>query len=240
MRSPPMALSSTATQLVMFDLDGTLVDTLIDLTKAINAMLSALNQGPVETSQVRTWIGNGVDELVRQALTRGAVELNDKLITQGISLFREHYANHCCDKSRLYPGAIETLTAINNNNVKLACITNKASVFTWPLLEALGINALFDSVICGDQVERKKPDPMALLRTCSKFSISPSDSLMVGDSINDVMAAEAARIPVICVSYGYNRTQDLTRLENVKMIDSLAEILSFVGPKRLVESSFIH
>jgi len=234
-----MNLSATATELVMFDLDGTLVDTLIDLTQAINSMLSALNHTLVNTSQVRTWIGNGVDELVRQALNRDAGEPNEELLARAIQLFREYYGNHCFDKSRLYPGAIDTLTAINKSDLRLACVTNKASEFTWPLLEALGIDVLFDSVVCGDQVERKKPDPMPLLATCKKFDIPPASSLMVGDSINDIMAAKAAQIPVICVSYGYNRTQDLTRLENVKMIGSLAEILNFVDFERSVESSFI-
>lgn len=213
----------------MFDLDGTLVDTVSDLTHSLNAMLSTLGKEPVAVSQVRSWIGNGVEELVTRALKGQDSGIpKNEVRQQAIELFRVHYRMHTCDFSKLYPGALETLSALKFGGIKLACVTNKASVFTRPLMSALGLDALFGSLMCGDQVERKKPDPMPLLQTCARLNTHPSESIMVGDSVNDLLAAQAAQVPVICVSYGYSDGQDLTRFKNVKMIDNLTEILNLI------------
>ena len=224
-----MKSSSFTTELVMFDLDGTLVDTVSDLTHSLNTMLSTFGKQPVAVAQVRAWIGAGVEELVTRALKGqdGGI-LKNQVRQQAIELFRSHYRMHVCDCSKLYPGALETLNALKFNGAKLACVTNKASVFTRPLISALGLDDLFSFLMCGDQVEHKKPDPMPLLQTCARLNTHPSKSIMIGDSVNDLLAAQAAQVPAICVSYGYSRGQDLTRFTNVKMIDNLTEILNLI------------
>lgn len=218
-------MNMTAPTLIIFDLDGTLVDSAPDLTFALNGMLKKLGLSPVTDDQVRCWTGNGVAMLVKRALTGQMQPAADPpLFDQAYPLFEELYANHVSDRSRLFPGVKEGLQALKDKGYKLACITNKHAQFTHPLLQNLGIFDLFDFIGCGDQFEKLKPHPMPLLKTAEFLGIEPARAIMVGDSINDVQAARAAGLPIVCVPYGYTNGQPVEALNPDGIIHSIADL----------------
>ena len=208
--------------MVMIDLDGTLIHTAPDLATAANRMLGDLKMGTYPDETVQTWIGNGVSRIVKRALT-GTMqgEPEDELFRTGLSLFHQHYAEDLSDRSRPYPGVVEGLDALQAMNFDLACITNKAEKFTLPLLEALGLRDYFKLVLSGDSLPKRKPDPLPLTHACDYFKITPAQGVLIGDSINDIQAAQAAGMPILCVDYGYDQGLDLTQSNPDAMIGSL-------------------
>lgn len=211
--------------LIVFDLDGTLVDSAPDLAYCIDTMLQRMGHAPVGLERVRGWIGNGVTMLVKRAL---ALELwprdEPEGFGQALPLFMSLYAEHLCERSRLFPGVFDGLQALKSEGYKLACLTNKHSDFTVPLLEKLGVAPLLDFIGCGNQFDKHKPHPEPLLDTAERFEISPAQCLMVGDSENDVEAAHAAGYAVVCVPYGYRRCERVEDLRADAVIDSIADL----------------
>lgn len=212
-------------RLVVVDLDGTLIHTAPDLADCANLMLRDLGLPARDEATVASWIGNGVSRLVKRALT-GSLdgEPDAQLFARAYPLFLEHYGRHVARKSRPFPGVREGLDALTRAGIVLACITNKAERFTLPLLEALQLRAPFALVLSGDSLPKRKPDPLPLLHACAHFDVAPAQALLVGDSHNDTQAARAAGMPVVCVTYGYNRGVDVRTLEPDAVIDSLAEL----------------
>ena len=189
--------------MILIDLDGTLIDTAPDLAASANKMLQDLGRPIYETEKVASWIGNGVSRLVKRALTgEMRAEPDRELYDRAFSLFLEHYSEELTCRSRLYPGVIEGLNQLQSQEFELACITNKAEVFTVPLLQALDLEKYFKLVLSGDSLPKKKPSPLPLQHACAHFGITPDHGLLVGDSSNDIQAARAAGMPVICVTYG--------------------------------------
>jgi len=212
-------------KLLIMDLDGTLVDTVPDLTACIDAMLANLGRPHCGEARVRDWVGNGVDRLVKRALTGSQDgEPEAALFDRGLHLFMTHYAENTSGRSHPYPGAVKTLEYFRNTGVPMVCITNKASIFTQKLLADLGLRGWFELVLSGDTLARKKPDPLQLLHAAAHFGFSPRQCLMVGDSKTDVAAARAAGTPVVCVSYGYNHGEDIRAAGPDAVIDSLEEL----------------
>ncbi len=212
-------------KMVLIDVDGTLVDSVPDLAYCVDEMLKQLGMTPYGEGEVRHWVGNGVERLVRRALT-GQLEgePDEELFNTGYPIFMELYKENTSKRSCLYPGVKEGVEYLKASGYKLGCVTNKAAEFTHPLLKDLGLFDYFESVVSGDTLERKKPDPMPLLYSAEKLGVAAEDSLMLGDSISDVKAARAAGFQIICMSYGYNHGVDIREANPDAVIDSMVEL----------------
>jgi phosphoglycolate phosphatase len=212
-------------ELIAFDLDGTLVDSSPDLADAIDAMLERLGLPPAGEPRVKGWIGNGVDMLVKRALTGETwPQAEPARFDESLAMFMDLYEANVCNRSRLFPGVADGLKQLKAAGFRLACVTNKHSRFTRPLLDRLGVLQDMDFVGCGDQFEKLKPDPHPLLKTAERFVVEPSRCLMVGDSANDVKAARAAGFMVVCVPYGYHGGNGVESLEPDAVVSSLTEL----------------
>lgn len=212
-------------RMILIDVDGTLVDSVPDLAYCVDAMMERLCRPPYGEEVVRNWVGNGVERLVRRALT-GQLdgEPDEADFQQALPIFLELYRENTSGRSHLYPGIREGLDYLRAEDYPLGCVTNKAAQFTEPLLRDLGVRDYFEIVISGDTLPRKKPDPLPLLHAAEYFNVSPDTALMVGDSVSDVKAARAAGFTIVCMSYGYNHGVDIRTAEPDAVIDSLTEI----------------
>lgn len=218
---------------VMFDLDGTLVDSAPDIAISMNKMLQQLNFPTRDLQQVRDWIGNGAGRLIKRALT-GQVdgEPPKELFKQAHKLFIDIYDQHINVESTMYPGALEGLTSLHEQSYILACVTNKPRRFTPPLLEAFAIDQMFDYLICGDDLDVRKPDPKVLQSILKQTNLSPMQAVMVGDSASDINAARDANMKSFCVSYGYHQGnlsgKGVDALGADYIIDSIAEVPQYL------------
>jgi phosphoglycolate phosphatase len=212
-------------EMVLIDLDGTLVDSVPDLAYCVDGMLERMGLPPRGEAEVRNWVGNGVERLVRRALT-GTLdgEPDEALFQRALPLFMALYAENTSTRSQPYPGVREGLEWLRQAGYRLGCVTNKAARFTEPLLEDLGLRDYFGVVVSGDRLPQKKPDPAPLLYAARHLGVAPSRALMVGDSVSDVKAARAAGFRIVCVSYGYNHGRDIRDARPDAVIDSLAEL----------------
>lgn len=214
---------------VAFDLDGTLADTLPDLYASANLMLRDLGRSQTGRETVRAYIGQGIDKLVERLLTDDAgAEPETGLRDQAGGIFREHYRQRLTRESRLFPGTEQTLVKLRESGIKLACVTNKTDAFTRPLLSGLGVLDLFDEVICGDTLARKKPDPLPLSYCAERFGIVPARLLMVGDSQTDTLCARAAGCPVVCVPFGYRSGMELHELDCDAIVPAVSNLFELI------------
>lgn len=212
-------------ELVLCDLDGTLVDSVPDLADAVDLMLTQLGLPPRGEAAVRRWVGNGAARLVKRALLNQLDgEPDATLFQQALPLFTKAYENFNGLRSQLFPGVREGLAWLKTQNFALGCITNKPAQFTQPLLDSFGIGDYFQLVVSGDTLPKQKPDPLPLIYCAEFFKIKPQQSLMIGDSINDVKAARAAGFQIVCVPYGYNHGDDIYMAEPDAVIESLAAL----------------
>jgi phosphoglycolate phosphatase len=217
-------------KMILIDLDGTLVDSVPDLTYCVDAMMARLGRPARGEAAVRTWVGNGVERLVRRALLgRLDGEPDETDYQRAYPIFLELYAENTFNRSGLYPGVREGLEFMRDAGYPLGCVTNKAARFTEPLLQHLGIYDFFGIVISGDTLPRKKPDPLPLIHAAGHFGVKPEDSLMIGDSVSDVNAARAAGFRVICTSYGYNHGVDIRESNPDAVIDSFVELRALLA-----------
>ena len=212
-------------QMILIDVDGTLVDSVPDLAYCVDEMMKQLDMPVHGVDKVRNWVGNGVDRLVQRALI-GQLDGDpeDALFEKARPIFLELYADNVSKRSVLYDGVREGLDYLEASGYQLGCVTNKAAQFTIPLLNDLGVHDDFDIVICGDTLPKKKPDPLPLLHAAEHFNVTPENSLMIGDSISDVKAARAAGFQIVCMSYGYNHGEDIRNYDPDLVIDSMAEL----------------
>jgi len=209
---------------VMIDLDGTLLDTVPDLAAAAERMLAALGLPACTQEEIRSFVGKGIPNLVERCLAASAgAACGQTLQAQAIALYYDFYSEESGRRSVVYPGVLDGLAQFRAMRLRLACVTNKAARFTLPLLEQKGLAPWFELVVSGDTVARKKPDPMPLAHICTAFALAPAEVLMVGDSVNDALAARAAGCPVVCVSYGYNEGGDVHDLDCDAIVSSLSE-----------------
>ena len=210
--------------LALVDLDGTLIDTLPDLAFCVDEMLARLGSAPVGERRVRAWVGDGVGALVERALAERPETDADGQAAHALELFMELYAEHTATRSRVYEGVHEGLAYLRDSGVALGCVTNKSQPFTGKLLSAFELDAYFPLVVSGDSVPRKKPHPMPLLHAARHFDVDPAQSLLIGDSKNDIDAARAAGFRIVCVTYGYHHGDDIRDGAPDALIDSLAEL----------------
>lgn len=213
-------------RLVMFDLDGTLVDSVPDLAAAVDRMLLELGRPAAGLDAVRHWVGNGAQVLVRRALA-GDIDhagVDDALAEQALALFMDAYAESH-DLTIVYPGVQDTLRWLRKRGVEMALITNKPERFVGPLLDQMKLGSYFRWIIGGDTLAQKKPDPAALLFVMQMAGVTPQQALFVGDSRSDVLAAKAAGVQCVGLTYGYNHGRPIEEESPSLVIDDLRALL---------------
>jgi phosphoglycolate phosphatase len=212
---------------VLFDLDGALLDTLPDLLTAANRMLAELGQPPRTYAEVRRFVGKGIPNLVLRCLTDGR-SVDPALVEAALPVYRRHYAAVNGDATRIYDGVESTLKQLKAQGIRLGLVTNKAQAFTLPLLERVGLARYFDAVVSGDVLPQKKPDPAPLLHACAEIGVSPTHAIMIGDSVNDAEAAQAAGMPVLLLSYGYSEERPVDTIECDGVVSTFPELLRYI------------
>ncbi|ELV8692194.1 phosphoglycolate phosphatase [Vibrio vulnificus] len=218
-------------KLIAFDLDGTLLDSVPDLAVAADQATRAVGFPGVTELQVRDYVGNGADILIGRALSQSLTinpELSDELRTQARELFDDFYQQTGHKLSHLYPTVKETLKALHQAGFTLALVTNKPSKFVPDVLQQHGIADYFVDVLGGDSFPEKKPNPIALNWLMEKHQIQPTEMLMVGDSKNDILAAQNAGCASFGLTYGYNHGEPIAASEPDFVADSLAQLLDVV------------
>ena len=192
--------------LVLFDLDGTLVDSAADIAEAVNRTLDELGHRRQPEALVRAWIGLGTHVLLDSALRHvGSSRTADAEMPR----LMRHYGDCLLLQARLYPGTVEALDALAGEGVTMAICTNKPERYVRPLLDAMGITRYFDGIVGGDTLPECKPSALPLLHLAGEFDARASECVMVGDSRTDAEAARAAGMPLVLVDYGYHRDFDL-------------------------------
>ena len=191
---------------VLFDLDGTLVDSLEDLTDAVNHVRCVHSRPPLTMDDVRLKVGKGARHLVQQILP----DLSGTDIDLALDLFLDFNRQHIADKSRLYPGILEALHGLAASDIKLAVITNKNEDLSTLILKFFGIYDLFECLCGGDTYPERKPSPLPLLKVAEKLGVAPHECVMVGDSINDIEASKLAYIASIGCTWGFGGNDELT------------------------------
>jgi len=207
--------------LVVFDLDGTLVDSADDIAEALNRTLEDWSLPRVPASTVLGWIGDGVRRLVEQAFTAAGSAVDLDKVMPG---FMVHYTDCLLRSPRLFDGVAEALQSLRARGVPLAICTNKPVALVKPLLDHLGIGGAFALVLGGDSLPQRKPDGEPLRHVARTFDLRPGQCLMVGDSLTDYRAAQDAGMPVALVRYGYPRGLDLDHANAVAVIDDLRQL----------------
>ena len=225
-----LPLNPAAFDAAIIDLDGTMVDTLGDFAQALGRMLDDLALPGIERTHIERMVGKGSEHLIKSVLHhvlaqagQAPAAINTEAIyPQAWARYQHHYLDINGQYAQVYPGVMEGLHALRRTGLRLACLTNKPTAFALPLLRAKGLDGFFDQVFGGDAFERKKPDPLPLVKTCAALGSAPARTLMVGDSSNDAQAARAAGCPVVLVTYGYNHGQPATDVDADGWVESLA------------------
>ena len=215
---------------ILFDLDGTLIDSVPDLAAALDASLEQLYYPPAGVSRTRMWVGNGARKLVQRALAY-ALEISEKSVSQELidkllGVFFEHYGEQCCEHTVLYPGVFDALSHWHAQGIRMACVTNKPARFSQPILAHFGMDIFMPVLVGGDTLKVRKPDPVPLLLACEQLGVDVANTVMVGDSVNDVRAARAAGMPVACVSYGYNHGASVADENPDFLVDNFIELVA--------------
>ncbi|MCK4743144.1 MAG: phosphoglycolate phosphatase [Sulfuriflexus sp.] len=216
-------------EMILIDVDGTLVDSVPDLAFCVDEMLKQLDMPVRGEERVRHWVGNGVERLVERGLVDDLDGYPDEdLKAKALPIFMDLYAENTCVRSALYPGVQEGMDYMKAAGYKMGCVTNKAAAFTIPLLKQLGIHDEFSIIISGDTLAKKKPDPLPLLHAAEFFGVEPAQSMMLGDSVSDVKAARAAGFQITCMTYGYNHGANIADAKPDALIDSMVELQSLL------------
>ena len=219
---------------IHFDLDGTLIDSVPDLALAVNDMLEQLGLTPVKEDLIRGWVGNGSQMLVKRALARKRDITEDDVKVETFQrahkLFLDAYNSHLSEATTPYQGVIETLTTLKQRGYRLSIITNKPKVFVAPLLESLGFGDLIEAYLGGDSLQEKKPHPLPLEHMCQTMGVGIEESVMVGDSKNDILAANACGMESVGVSYGYNYGESIQSYNPTCVIDRFDALLELFAP----------
>ena len=211
-------------KLVMFDLDGTLLDTAPQIAEAANRMLVALGKPMLPQAQIATYIGEGVQNLIKRCLT-GSVHTEPPAeeFAKAQPLYHGFYEANATE-SQAFAGVLPALQQLKKLGYHLACVTNKPEKFTSPLLQEAGLADFFEVIISGDSLPKKKPDPLPLLHICQKLGVLPAEAVLVGDSETDIQAAHAAGCFVVTVPYGYNQGREI----DVATVDATVQQLTDV------------
>jgi len=202
---------------VIFDLDGTLVDSLHDIATSINLTRGELSLPSLPEHQIVSHVGEG-----SAALVRATVPVPEERLAVAVERYHANYALHVLDTTRLFPGMEALLSRLAGR--PLAIVTNKNEHIARLVLEGLGIGHLFSVVLCGESLPKKKPDPLPVLVTLERFGLSARNVGLVGDGLHDVVAGKAAGVVTIAVSYGVSGRAALQATQPDYIVDSVAEL----------------
>jgi phosphoglycolate phosphatase len=197
----------TNKKVIIFDLDGTLIDSSPDLALAINHMLKTIGREAFTLDEIHHWVGNGAQILVKRALsgsTKISLDLDEKEFEKALDVFLKFYAKNLAMETVTYPHVLSTLAKLKAHGYKLAIVTNKPFDFVEPILKELKLKEYFEFHLGGDSLKEKKPNPAPLLYVCDKLKVEVAACVMVGDSKNDILAAQACDMQSIGLTYGYN------------------------------------
>lgn len=230
MQKTPRKLPLTGIRLVILDLDGTMIDSVPDLDVALNGMLKELTLPPVDVSSIRLFVGRGTQNLVRSTLS---VHLEadevEKTMNIAMTLFYKYYRIVNGEHSTVFPGVREGLKRMHEKKLNIACVTNKPSIFTEPLLAKNDLYSYFNLIYCSDTFLVKKPDPFPMQMACRKFGYQPDQAVAIGDSINDAQAARAAGCSLFMVPYGYNYGKPVEEMNPDATVSSLLQAANLVS-----------
>ena len=214
-------------ELLLFDLDGTLIDSVPQLHLAVDAAMASCGLASVTIQQVKTWIGNGADMLIKRAIAQSAQpegKVAPELFLQARAAFDRYYRAGLDRDFCLYPDVPQTLQRLRDAGYRMAVVTNKPNPFVAPLLQQAGIYHLFDFLLGGDVLSERKPDPAPLLHVCKQLQIAPERTLMIGDSRNDIDAARAAAICSVGLTYGYNHGEPIEETDPDWVMDKFSQL----------------
>lgn len=213
----------------IFDLDGTLVDSVPDLASALNKALTDVGMATFDEATIRNWVGNGAKVLVERGLSGSAkhsTTVSSELVDRTFQRFLYHYELNVCRASTLYPNVYETLHALYAKGYTLALVTNKPKKFIAPILKAFKVDAFFFLFIGGDSLKEKKPSPLPLKHVIKTLNVDVNECIMVGDSKNDILAANAAGMRSVGLTYGYNYGEDIGAHNPNWVFDDFSRIVS--------------
>ena len=214
-------------KLLIFDLDGTLINSALDLALAVNYTLERLEQETFSEEIIHGWVGNGALTLVKRALSGSRTvdeNLDDTYVEKALKIFLDYYEKNLCNATVPYPSVISTLHSLKEKYT-LAIVTNKPFAFVSPILKGLEMDNLFALILGGDSLEKKKPDPLPLQHVCKILNIDIEHSVMIGDSKNDILAANACTMDSVGVTYGYNYGEDIAVHKPSVIIDDFSKLL---------------
>jgi phosphoglycolate phosphatase len=221
---PRPRLDGARVRAILLDLDGTLLDTVADLAAAANAVRGDFGLAPLSVDRLGTFVGKGADKLVHRALSDDPDGDAGERFAAARQAFDRHYRRENGRSAALFPGVAEGLERFRRRRLALGCVTNKPIAFSEQLLAATGLSGYFGTVIGGDSLPRRKPDPLPLLEAARRLGFGAGDCLMVGDSANDARAARAAGMPVLILPYGYNEGEPVDGIDCDGIVASLIEI----------------
>ncbi len=220
-------------ELLVFDLDGTLIDSELDLALSVNAVRESMDLEHLENHVIAGYVGDGAPMLIRRAL---GPEASEEAVDQGLEFFLRYYADHMLDNTRLYPGVAESLEAFREAGAKMAVLTNKPEKFSRHIIAGLELDGHFFEIFGGNTFESKKPDPEGLLRLIDDAAVSPETTLMVGDTSVDILTARNAGANSCGVTYGL-RPESLKQHPPDFLVDSMPELAARIGISVAVGSS---
>jgi len=216
-------------QVILFDLDGTLIDSAPDLALAINHMLTTLGRETFSDDLIRSWVGNGAQVIVKRGLS-GKADFDDDidpaLFEKALAIFLTFYAENLCVDTVTYPNVRSSLKILKAQGYRLVIVTNKPFDFIDPILVGLQLTGLFELCLGGDSLPERKPSPLPLLHVCELLSVTPEQCVMVGDSKNDILAANAANMQSIGLTYGYNYGEDIGEHQPDLVCSDFADIVA--------------
>jgi len=226
-------LSEQRQKLLAIDLDGTLVDSAPDIAHCLGRALEAVGLAAPGEARTRVWIGDGLETLIARAIAHGAAQGESTVSGEtrhkaALAAFLACYRDNLFARSRLYPGVLDTLDALQAREIRLCCITNKRYAFSQELLVQAGIRDRFELLLGGDSLAEKKPSPLQLNVAAEKLGVAPSAATLVGDSHQDLRAARAAGYGFVLATYGYGKI-DETELGRSPRIRSFAEVPAAIG-----------
>ena len=224
-----MRPGAAAIRAAIVDLDGTMLDTVPDFELALNSMRAEFHLAPITQAIIKPMVGKGSEKLIRDVLALDYDSARiDAVFDEAMAAYQRHYLAINGERSVLYEGVLEGLTALKKMGLRLACVTNKPIAFATPLLAQKGLAPFFELVYGGDSLARKKPDPLPLLTVCRDFDLAPSQVVAIGDSSNDAEAARAARCFVLTVPYGYNHGRPVQSIDSDGIVNSLLDAAELV------------
>lgn len=210
-------------KLIIFDLDGTLVDSLADLTAAANQMRAQFGLAELSREEVKNLVGEGARRLVERALPGFA----PKDVQAGLEFFLHFNMQHIADSTVFYPGVVETLELLKNRGYLLAVASNKSEPLCREMLRILGVAELFAAILGAESAAERKPSPAPILHLLEQFVVEAGETIMVGDSSNDILAGKAAGVLTIGCDYGYGTGEDLLGADRI--VSAFGEVITILA-----------